>query len=189
MKRREFIAATAALLVSPRVLRAQGTPRRIECFGIFFGTCANYSRRVAQRLAQKGLDRRIPLYPTHRSLSSFGRRVDGTQSRSGSCLRAASSRRPEIGNYYHSDCIRGCVRSRGARPRPKHVASRRQHNGSCDLRARRFPGKANRNLPGTGSWRLENCALSQPRQPGTQADIGRRGTQHSTEIRRGSAGS
>jgi putative tryptophan/tyrosine transport system substrate-binding protein len=35
MKRREFIAATAALLVSPGVLRAQGTPRRIACFGIF----------------------------------------------------------------------------------------------------------------------------------------------------------
>ena len=29
MKRREFIAATAALLVSPRRLWAQGTPRRI----------------------------------------------------------------------------------------------------------------------------------------------------------------
>jgi putative tryptophan/tyrosine transport system substrate-binding protein len=37
MKRREFIAATAALLVSPRVLRAQGTPRRIGCFGILEG--------------------------------------------------------------------------------------------------------------------------------------------------------
>jgi putative tryptophan/tyrosine transport system substrate-binding protein len=34
MKRREFIAATAALLVSPRALRAQGTPRRIGCFGV-----------------------------------------------------------------------------------------------------------------------------------------------------------
>jgi putative ABC transport system substrate-binding protein len=34
MKRREFIAATAALLVSLRALRAQGTPRRIGCFGI-----------------------------------------------------------------------------------------------------------------------------------------------------------
>ena len=34
MKRREFIAATAALLVSLPVLRAQGTPRRIACFGI-----------------------------------------------------------------------------------------------------------------------------------------------------------
>ena len=29
MKRREFIAATAALLVSPRRSRAQGTPRRV----------------------------------------------------------------------------------------------------------------------------------------------------------------
>jgi putative ABC transport system substrate-binding protein len=29
MKRREFIAGTAALLVSQRRLRAQGTPRRI----------------------------------------------------------------------------------------------------------------------------------------------------------------
>src|SRR4051795_1341323 len=35
MKRREFIAATAALLVSPRRLWAQGTPRRIGCFGIY----------------------------------------------------------------------------------------------------------------------------------------------------------
>jgi putative ABC transport system substrate-binding protein len=34
MKRRKFIAGTAALLVSPRALRAQGTPRRIACFGI-----------------------------------------------------------------------------------------------------------------------------------------------------------
>src|ERR1700675_2909560 len=34
MKRREFIAANAALLGSPRGLRAQSTPRRIGCFGI-----------------------------------------------------------------------------------------------------------------------------------------------------------
>lgn len=33
MKRREFIAATAALLVSPRRLHAQGTPRRIGFLG------------------------------------------------------------------------------------------------------------------------------------------------------------
>jgi len=36
MKRREFIAATAALLVSPRRLWAQGTPRRIGYLGIPF---------------------------------------------------------------------------------------------------------------------------------------------------------
>jgi putative ABC transport system substrate-binding protein len=34
MKRREFIAATAALLGSPWRLSAQGKPRRIACFGI-----------------------------------------------------------------------------------------------------------------------------------------------------------
>ena len=33
MKRREFIAGTAALLASPRCLRAQGAPRRIGVFG------------------------------------------------------------------------------------------------------------------------------------------------------------
>ena len=37
MKRREFIAATTALLVSPRRLRAQGTPRRIGFLGRFAG--------------------------------------------------------------------------------------------------------------------------------------------------------
>src|SRR5882762_3196860 len=31
MKRRDFIAATAALLVSPRPLRAEGPPRRVGC--------------------------------------------------------------------------------------------------------------------------------------------------------------
>ena len=35
MKRREFITATAALLVSPRRLPAQGTPRRIGYLGRF----------------------------------------------------------------------------------------------------------------------------------------------------------
>src|SRR6476469_5445342 len=35
MKRREFITAAAALLVSPRRLRAQGTPRRVGYLGRF----------------------------------------------------------------------------------------------------------------------------------------------------------
>jgi hypothetical protein len=35
MKRREFIAATAVLLVSPRRSWAQGTPRRIGYLGRF----------------------------------------------------------------------------------------------------------------------------------------------------------
>jgi putative ABC transport system substrate-binding protein len=35
MKRREFIAGTAALLVSPRRSGAQGTPRRVGLLGGF----------------------------------------------------------------------------------------------------------------------------------------------------------
>ena len=35
MKRREFIAGTAALLVSPRRSWAQGTPRRVGTLGNF----------------------------------------------------------------------------------------------------------------------------------------------------------
>jgi putative tryptophan/tyrosine transport system substrate-binding protein len=37
MKRREFIAATAALVVSPRRLWAQGTPRRVGFLGPLIG--------------------------------------------------------------------------------------------------------------------------------------------------------
>src|SRR4051794_22170694 len=35
MSRRQFIAASAALLISPKRSWAQGTPRRIGCFGIY----------------------------------------------------------------------------------------------------------------------------------------------------------
>ena len=47
-------------------------------------------------------------------------------------IEPTNSRTPEIGNRYHSDCIRGCGRSRRDGPCPKPIASRRQHNGSCD---------------------------------------------------------
>ena len=140
-KRREFLAATAALL---RLATGFAGPRYAspDCMLWHFGKCANCSRRVAQWLARKRLDRgqeparRISLYPTHRSLSSFGSRVEGSQPRSGSCRRAIRSLRPEIGNRYHSDCVRRCGRSRGAWPRPKSRPPRRQHNGPCDRRTR-----------------------------------------------------
>jgi len=55
MKRREFIAATAALLVSPRVLRAaQGTPRRIGCFGIFLENAPNILDAWRSGLRERG---------------------------------------------------------------------------------------------------------------------------------------
>jgi putative ABC transport system substrate-binding protein len=54
MKRREFIAASAALLVSPRVLRAQGTPRRIACFGIFLENAPNILDAWRSGLRERG---------------------------------------------------------------------------------------------------------------------------------------
>jgi putative ABC transport system substrate-binding protein len=49
MRRREFIAATAALLVSPRRLRAQGTPRRIGFLGSFLDSTGREAWRSGLR--------------------------------------------------------------------------------------------------------------------------------------------
>jgi putative tryptophan/tyrosine transport system substrate-binding protein len=54
MKRREFIAATAALVVSPRVLHAEGTPRRIGCFGIFLENAPNILEAWRSGLRERG---------------------------------------------------------------------------------------------------------------------------------------
>ena len=190
MKRREFIAATAALLVSPRRSRAQGTPRRLG----FLGPCRRRARPATQsdawlgELARERLDRgqkpdhRLSIFwPTPGSTASFSRRPDCSESRCAHRLGTASSRSPEIGNGHHSDCIRGCGRSRRARPRPKPIASRRQHNGFYDQRAGKFPRQTYRNPPGTGSWRLENCVPGQSGQPNAQASISRRVAPHSPE--------
>ena len=151
------------------------------------------SRSVAQWLARKGLDRgqepahRISLCRNPGSRANVGCRVDGSNSRSGNCRRAASSRSPEIGNchYFRSyswlvfDPVAiGLVQSL-ARPGGNIT-------GLCDLRGRRFRSKTNRNPPGTGAWRLENRPLSQSEQPTAQAGISRGGAPHSPEARRGS---
>ena len=49
MKRREFIAATAALLVSPRRSWAQGTPRRVGTLISHRNTCRSQSVRHSVR--------------------------------------------------------------------------------------------------------------------------------------------
>ena len=54
MKRREFIAATAALLVSPRRLRAQGPPRRVGFLAVAIKTCRPSSRCGAAACAIHG---------------------------------------------------------------------------------------------------------------------------------------
>ena len=43
--------------------------------------------------------------------------------------------------------------------------------GLATFGARRFRRKTNRNPPGTGAWRLENCALGQSGQPNAQAGL------------------
>ena len=195
MKRREFIAATAALLVSPRRSWAQGTPRRIGFLGAWADEPARDPVHAAwlSGLREKGwiegknLTCRISLCPG--SPASLGRRVGGLNSGIDNCFGTASSPSPEIGHRHHSDCIRGCGRSRGAWPRPKPIASRRQHNGACDLRARSFRRNTNRNPPGTGAWRLKNCDPSQSGQPNAQADNSRGDTPHGPRARRGSADS
>jgi putative ABC transport system substrate-binding protein len=49
MRRREFIAATAALLVSPPRLRAQGPPRRIGFLIPYFGQAGRDAWRSGLR--------------------------------------------------------------------------------------------------------------------------------------------
>ena len=198
MKRREFIAATAALLVSPRRSWAQGARRRLGFLAI--GDGSGQALNQAELALFDGLrnhgwiDGRNLIIeyrfsPPPGSTASFSRRTDCSQSRCAHRRGTAGSRSPEIGNGHHSDCIRGCGRSRGDRPRPKPIASRRQHNGSCDRGTGRFHQRNDRNPAGTGSWRLENCALGQSGQSNSQADISRGVAPHSPEARRGSADS
>jgi hypothetical protein len=129
MKRREFIAASAALLVSPRRSLAQGTRRRVG----FLAT--NVVEPTVQKAWLEGLRNRgwidgrnlIIEYryaPSQDRLPAFAAELVVSQPRCAYRPQHASSRSPEIGNRQHSDCIRGCL-SREARPRPKHVASGR----------------------------------------------------------------
>ena len=193
MKRREFIAATAALLVSPRRSRAQGTRRRLG-FLAMGDEVPTVQNALLDGLRNHGWIDGRNLIIEYRyaqppgSPASFGCGAGRSQPRSAHRHQPTSSRSPEIGNRHHSDCIRGCGRSRGARPRPKPIASRRQHNGSCDFRAGSSPAK-DRNTAGNGSYRLENCDLGQSGQSNSQADNSRGAAPNGPETRRGSADS
>ncbi len=174
MKRREFIAGTAALLVSPRRLWAQGTPRRVGVLGgtQIFANPKSVRREPARSRLDRGeeLDHRLPIFrgPSRAHTGSCGR--TRRRARSAHWHQPADSRSPEIGNCYHSDCIRGCGRSRGARSRPKPVASGRQCNGSYGLRAGRVLQQIDRNTAGNCSCRLENCDPCQSGQSSSHAD-------------------
>ena len=175
MKRREFIAATAALLVSPRRSLAQGTRRRVGFLDPFQLPAL---QGVARQPTRSRLDRGKNLIIDFRFAE--GSRIDcrlshrsgRSQARPARWPEPARSRSPEVGNSYHSDRIRGGRRSRGAWPCAKPAATGWQHNGSGDHGSRRLPRETARNPPGTRPWRLENCALGQSEQPNAQAHTG-----------------
>src|SRR6266542_2940022 len=157
MRRREFIAVTAALLVSPRRSRAQGTRRRLGYLAIGerltptvqnawldglrnHGWIDGRNLIIEYRFAQSQ-DRLPALAADLIALSPDLLIAAGPES--ALALKSATARIPIV--------FVAVWESRGARPRSKPFASRRQHNGFCDLRARRFHRKANRNPSGTCS--------------------------------------
>src|SRR6185437_1521478 len=177
MKRRDFIAGTAALLVLPRRSWALGMPRRVGYLDPVIQNAPLY--KVWQdSLRDHGWIEGKNLIIDSRSAEGHAERLPPLAAElvalKPDLLVGPSPGRfsPEIGNGYHSDYIRGRVRSRGDRPCPKLVAPGWQHNGSCDLRSRRLDRKTNRNFAGTSSRRLENRAVGQSRQPNPQASIG-----------------
>ena len=156
MKRREFIAATAALLVSPRRSRAQGTPRRVgyldralkdlPLFKVWQDSLRDHGWIEGKNLiidyrSAEGHAERLP--PLAAELVALKPDVlVGPGPQVAVALKSATATIPIV---FVAVC-----RSRGDRPCPKPVAPGRQHNGSCDLRARRLDRKTNRNFAGTG---------------------------------------
>ena len=198
MKRREFIAATVALLVSPRRSWAQGTRRRLGFLAV--GDGSGQALNQAELALLDGLrnhgwidGKNLTIeyrfsQPPDRLPASVADLIAlspdvliAAGPRAAVALKSATATIPIV--------FVACGRSRGAWPRPKPLASRRQHNGLCDRVPGDWTSQRNRNPPGTRPWRLENCALGQSEQPNAQAEISRGDTPHSPETRRGSADS
>ena len=124
MKRRDFIAGTAALLVLPRRSWALGMPRRVGYLDPVIQNAPLY--KVWQdSLRDHGWIEGKNLIIDSRSAEGHAASSGGTcrpQARFARWSQPAGRFSPEIGNGYHSDYIRGRVRSRGDRPCPKLVA-------------------------------------------------------------------
>jgi len=96
----------------------------------------------------------------------------------------------KLANRYHSDCIRDCGLSRRDRPHPKPIASRRQHNGSCDFGT----GGIRQQRYSNCYWKLfptasKNCGLGPSGQSDTQVDNSRGAAPNGPAARRGAADS
>jgi putative ABC transport system substrate-binding protein len=192
MKRREFIAATtAALLVSPRVLRAQGTPRRIACFGIFLENAPNILDAWRSGLRERGWIEGKNLLVEYRYTQPTVRYpalaaeltalspdlVIAAGPQAAVALKSATATIPIIFVAVFDPVGLGLIQSL-ARP-GGNITGLATSAGvtlakQIEILRELVPG-------------AENCAPSQSGQPNAKADIGR-DTPHSPELRRGSAG-
>src|SRR5260221_9167821 len=123
MRRREFIAATAALVVSPRRSRAQGTRRRVGFLAM------DVVEPTVQKAWLDGL--RNHGWIDGRNLI-IEYRYAPSQDRLPAFAAELVALSPDVLIAPNSQA----AVARGARPRSKPVASGRQHNGSFGLRTR-----------------------------------------------------
>jgi putative ABC transport system substrate-binding protein len=161
MKRREFIAATAALLVSPRPLPAGGPPRRV---GYLDGALKNLPLfNVAGQHARSRLDRgEIVDY----------RSAEGRTERLSALAAELVTLKPDLLVGGGPQVALALKSATATIPIVFVAVFDPVWIGLVQSSARRLGRKTNRNPPGTGSWRLENRPLSQSEQPNAQDVIG-----------------
>ena len=194
MKRREFIAASAALLVSPRRSWAQGTPRRVGMLGNFhkFADPKSVPREPARSRLDRGQepDHRVPIFRGHAermpalAAELVALKPDlliATNPQTAVALKSATASIPIVFVAVADPVRLGLVQSLS---RPGGNIT-----GLCTLRARKFRQQSDTNPAGNGSYRLENCDLGQSGQSNSQADSSRGVAPNGPETRRGSADS
>ena len=192
MKRREFIAATAALLVSPRRSRAQGTRRRLGVLAI--GADCRPSEALLDGLRNHGWIDGQNLIIEYRYAQSQDRLpalaaelvalspdlLIAASPQAAVALKSATATIPIVFVAVADPVGIGLVQSL-SRP-----------GGNITGLATFVPGvhqQRDRNTTGNGSYRLENCGLGQSGQSNSQADNSRGAAPNGPETRRGSADS
>ena len=194
MKRREFIAATAALLVSPRRSWAQGTPRRV-------GTLGNFQNLPIQKVFHESLRGHgwiegKNLIIEYRYFEGHAERLPAlaaelvalkpdlliaSNTQTAVALKSATASIPIVFVAVADPVRLGLVQSLS---RPGGNIT-----GLATLRTGKFHRQSDTSPAGNGSYRLENCELGQSGQSISQADRSRGVAPNCPEPRRGSAGS
>ena len=168
MRRREFIAATAALLVPPRRSLAQGTRRRLGVLGYErvptmhkalldglrnHGWIDGRNLIIEYRYAQA--QDRLPALAAELVALSPDLLIAGNP-QTAVALKSATAT---------TSIVFVAVADPGARPRAKPIATRRQHNGSCDIGTGTVHQQNDRNTAGNGSYRFKIAILVNPDNP------------------------